>query len=119
MSHRARFISSYQGSATYEIAETYVSGMREVVETRYRGFNDGAYAPGVFEGEIKPKVGTITRYYGAGEWPSETACAAFPQYVPARWNPDTRAIEYRENRQPNVSQDRFGFYASDVIEGVQ
>ncbi len=105
----ARFISSYQGSATYEIPHSYDQyGLPETVEVRTHAYDLNSFKADVFAREIIPAVGTIKRYHGADMWPSPAACAMFPEYVPARWNPDTNEIEYRDGQRPDVTRDRFG-----------
>lgn len=100
-----RFIASYQGAADYQIGA-------EHVEIRYRAFTDHhPFRPEVFESEIVPCVGTLRNRDDITKWPSARAIAAFPAYVPARWNGS--AIEYLDGRAPRVERDRFGFLAID------
>jgi hypothetical protein len=95
-----RMIASYKGETEYDI-----NGTRYAV--RFRAFDDDrqTFAPGVFDREIVPHVGTIYRYHERHLWPDAAIVALFPGYIASRWNPETNATEYRADESPATERE--------------
>ena len=81
-----QFISSYMGELEYRVNGTCYR--QRVSTTEYERSICNA---GVWEREVLPSVGTVKGEPGV--FPPPEVMAEFPGYVPARWNPETGAIE--------------------------
>jgi len=104
------FVASYQGEADY-----LVDGIRHAI--RYRAFDDVTYYADVKTREIIPSVGTLRNRERVDAWPTPEAIAAFPEYVPARYNPETWMIEYLA-AAPVIARDHYGWYAVASVEPI-
>ncbi len=82
---KPEFISNYQGMSEYKL-------MGELYEVRHFAIDYGDYYGDVFEREILPKVGTVSKKCSS-DFPSDEIMAFFEGYVPARYNQETRHIE--------------------------
>jgi hypothetical protein len=91
------FKVGYRGEVEYD-----VGGVR--YSTQARAWDGGYYQPGVYEREVAPKVGCLFRTHNPSEFPPPEVCALFPGWVPCRWNPEARRIEY-QGGPPAVRHD--------------
>jgi len=96
--HSKQFISSYQGESDYRI-----NGDR--YSLRLFAHDDGQYNPGVYDREILPCVGTVTRCFKSDGFPSDEVMELFPGYIAARYNFDTKQIEYKGIKPETVQRD--------------
>ena len=81
-----RFVSGYMGEIDY-----LVDGARYRQRVSTSEYERSICNDGVFEREVLPCVGTVRGEPGI--FPPPEVMAEFPGYVPARWNPETNAIE--------------------------
>ena len=81
-----QFVSSYMGEFDYTI-----NGKRYRQRVSTSEYERSVCNVGVFEREVLPCVGTVRGEPGI--FPPPEVMAEFPGYVPARWNPETKAIE--------------------------
>jgi hypothetical protein len=102
---KPQFVCSYRGAADYSykgrqyVVRSFAVPGPGPTPTSADGHYNGDY---YFTG-ILPSVGTIQVDHYPHEFPPDEVCAFFPDCVPARWNADFTALEYRGERPETVT----------------
>lgn len=91
-----QFISCYQGQSDYWFQGKRIEVKRSAEDWRPGVWN---YTREEYERMVVALVGTV-RWYCCSEFPPVEIERAFPGYVRARYNPETKAIEYADGKRP-------------------